>query len=166
MLKHYKNITTIITVLLLCTQLNAQNDTIKNSNEDETSDLTPYLAPSPPSKETTKVVFEKDKVYNISILTKKPKYTDGGIRGFYNYVAENFKIPKNSPNMVAKIYVSFTVEVDGSMSNIKVLRDPGYGLGNEAIRVLKDIDKKWIPGEVDGKAVPAKYNLPIVINVT
>ena len=84
---------------------------------------------------------------------------------FYKYVNKNFRIPEIDQDMKAKIYVSFVVEKDGSMTAIKVLRDPGYGLGNEAIRVLKSMKKKWTPGIQNGKPVRASYNLPITINI-
>jgi protein TonB len=51
------------------------------------------------------------------------------------------------------------------MSNIKVLRDPGYGLGKEAIRVLKSLKSKWTPGMIAGQAVRTSYNLPITVKL-
>ncbi|MNY71524.1 Gram-negative bacterial tonB protein [compost metagenome] len=67
--------------------------------------------------------------------------------------------------MTAKIYVSFVIEEDGSMSDIKVVRDPGYGLGKEAVRVIKLIKEKWQPETQDGKPVKTSYTLPITINI-
>lgn len=120
---------------------------------------------TPPVRIEQNAGMEQDDVYNSSELTKMPEYSDGGMVGFYNHINSNFVIPKVKENMTARIYVSFVIEKDGSMSNIKVLRDPGHGLGNEAVRVLKEIDKKWTPGEMDGKTVRASYNLPIAINI-
>jgi protein TonB len=51
------------------------------------------------------------------------------------------------------------------MTNIKVVRDPGYGLGDEAVRVLKLIPEKWKPGYQSGEAVRCSYNLPMTINL-
>jgi protein TonB len=67
--------------------------------------------------------------------------------------------------MTARIIVQFVVEKDGSLTGIKILRDPGYGLGKEAERVLKSVKTKWSPGIQNGKPVRASYNLPITINV-
>jgi protein TonB len=39
----------------------------------------------------------------------------------------------------------FRIERDGSMTDIQVKRDPGYGLGKEAVRVLKSLKTKWSP---------------------
>lgn len=89
----------------------------------------------------------------------------GGIELFYKKVGNGFDLPSIEKSMTLRVFVSFVVEKDGSMSNIKVLRDPGYGMGNEAIRVLKSIKTKWKPGIKDSKAVRTAYNLPITLNV-
>ncbi|MNY48601.1 Gram-negative bacterial tonB protein [compost metagenome] len=62
-----------------------------------------------------------------------------------------------------KVYVSFVIERDGSITDITVIKDPGYGLGKEAVRVLKSLKTKWTPGVLNGKTVRTAYNLPITI---
>ncbi|MBC8645308.1 energy transducer TonB [Flavobacterium lindanitolerans] len=64
-----------------------------------------------------------------------------------------------------KVFVYFVVEKDGTLTNIKVVRDPGYGLGAEAIRVLKSIKTKWKPGIQNDKPVRTAYNLPITVEI-
>ncbi len=59
-----------------------------------------------------------------------------------------------------RVFVTFVVDVDGSITNIKVLRDIGGGCGAEAVRVVK-LMPKWIPGKQRGKPVRVQYNLPI-----
>ena len=56
--------------------------------------------------------------------------------------------------------VQFAVAKDGSIEDIKLLRDPGAGCGAEAIRVVKTMPK-WIPGKQRGRAVKVQYNLPM-----
>lgn len=89
----------------------------------------------------------------------------GGIKEFYEQVGKKFRIPSLDNEMTLKVYVSFVVEKDGTMTNIKVMRDPGYELGKEALRVLSSIKTKWIPGKVKGNAVRTAYNLPITVNI-
>jgi protein TonB len=103
-------------------------------------------------------------IYNSAGLQVQPEFP-GGMKAFYEYVNKNFRIPDIDQNMTARIYVSFVVEKDGSLSAIKVLRDPGYGMGKEAERVLKSLKKKWQPGVQNGKPVRASFNLPITINI-
>lgn len=118
-----------------------------------------------PSGDLDKGVEAPDNtVYNSAGLQVQPEFP-GGIGAFLAYVNKNFRIPEIDQNMTAKIYVSFVVEKDGSITAIKVLRDPGYGLGKEAERVLKSVKIKWSPGIQNGKPVRASFNLPITINI-
>lgn len=93
----------------------------------------------------------------------KPEFP-GGIVEFYKFVGQNFKVPAEaSKNKIdAKVFMQFMVEQDGSLSEFKILKDGGYGIGDEAIRVLK-LSPKWIPASIDGKPVRVMYNLPITI---
>lgn len=100
--------------------------------------------------------------YNLPILIQnsietKPEFS-GGI---HRFIAQNYKIPK-VVGLVGKVFVTFVVDIDGSLVDIKVLRDIGYGTGEEAIRVL-NICPKWTPGIKDGKPVKCTYTLPIMI---
>lgn len=108
--------------------------------------------------------IDDNAVYNTAGLQVQPQYP-GGMDAFYKYVNSNFQIPEVDKDMTARVYVSFVIEKDGSMTNIKVLRDPGYGMGKEAIRVLKSMKKKWEPGVQNGKTVRASFNLPITVNI-
>lgn len=103
-------------------------------------------------------------VYISAGLQVQPEFP-GGIAAFNQFISRNFRIPEVDRDMTARIYVSFVVEKDGSMTNIKVTRDPGYGMGKEAERVMKTIKTKWSPGIQNGKPVRASYSLPIVIQV-
>lgn len=100
-----------------------------------------------------------DPVYNTVGIDKKPEFPEG-IDAFYGFVGKNFIVPYAA--LKGKVYVTFIIEKDGSISNIKVLRDLGHGTGAEAIRVLS-ICPKWIPGEKNGQKVRCLYSLPITI---
>jgi hypothetical protein len=102
----------------------------------------------------------ENEVYNTAGITEKPDFP-GGIMEFYKFVGNNFKTPEQ-PNLKGKVYITFIIEKDGSLSDIKNIRDIGYGTGEEAIRVLK-ICPKWIPGKMNGVPVRVMYSLPITI---
>jgi len=51
------------------------------------------------------------------------------------------------------------------MSSYEILKEPGYGLADELIRVLKTIKEKWSPGMIDDKPVRVSYNLPLTLNI-
>ncbi len=104
--------------------------------------------------------------YKISYDTtsvKEPQFP-GGIEKFYMFVGQNFKMPTEfaKQKMEGKIFMEFMVEKDGSLSEFKIVKDLGYGVGDEAVRVLK-LSPKWIPATENGKPVRVTYNLPITI---
>lgn len=98
----------------------------------------------------------------ISELDKMPEFP-GGMSKFYTYVGNNFTRPELDAERTLRVYVSFVIEKDGSITDIIVKNDPGFGMGKEAIRVLKSLKTKWSPGIIDGKPVRTAYNLPITI---
>ena len=106
------------------------------------------------------VVEEDNETYNTAGIEVKPDFP-GGIEKFYKFVAKNYQTPEEE-GLKGKVFVSFVVEKDGSLTDIKVIRDIGFGTGKEAIRVLKSCPK-WTPGEQNGKKVRVLYSLPINI---
>jgi hypothetical protein len=100
-------------------------------------------------------------IYNTAGIEVKPHFPSG-LEKFYKFISKNFKVP-NEEGLVGKIFVTFVVEKNGSLSDIKVIRDMGYGTGKEAIRVLKR-SPKWNAGEMNGKKVRVLYSLPISVN--
>ena len=92
----------------------------------------------------------------------KPEFP-GGIEEFYKFVNNNFKFPDEETGTKGKkVYATFIVEKDGSLTDIKILRDAGYGTGVETIRVLKN-SPKWISGQQNGKKVRVLYSIPITM---
>jgi protein TonB len=108
----------------------------------------------------TEIIQEDNNVYNTAGIEVKPDFP-GGMEKFYKFVGNNYKTPEEE-GLKGKVYVTFVVEKDGSLTDIKVLRDIGYGTGAEAIRVLKKCPR-WTPGEQNGKKVRVLYSLPITI---
>lgn len=90
-----------------------------------------------------------------------PQYP-GGISKFYELIGQNYKVPKIK-NLKGKVIVQFVIEIDGSLSDMKVMRDIGYGTGIEALRVLA-LSPKWKPGIQDGKPVRVLYSIPLSID--
>jgi periplasmic protein TonB len=99
-------------------------------------------------------------LYDTAGIEVKPEFP-GGIDKFYKYVGNNYQTPEEE-GLKGKVYVSFVVEKDGSLTDIKAVRDIGYGTGAEAVRVLKKCPR-WTPGVQNGKPVRCTYTLPISI---
>ena len=98
-----------------------------------------------------------------SVLDRLPEYP-GGIKKFYDYVGNNIEKPDVDESIGSlNVIMSFVIERDGSMSDIKVLRSSDRNLEREAIRVLKSLKIKWSPGFKDGEKVRVLYTLPIKV---
>jgi protein TonB len=106
------------------------------------------------------IIQEDNSVHTLAGIEQKPEFP-GGIEKFYQFVGKNYQAPEEE-GLKGKVYVTFVVEKDGSLTDIKVLRDIGYGTGKEAIRVLNKCPR-WLPGEQNGKKVRVLYSLPIAI---
>lgn len=89
----------------------------------------------------------------------------GSIYSFRNFVKSNFEIPKKAVRKKVKgeIPVQFIVEKDGSLSDIKVLTDLGFGLNEEVIRVFK-LSPKWKPASFNGKKSKSLITFKIYID--
>lgn len=104
-----------------------------------------------------------DSVYNVADTETKPTFPRG-MSEFYKFVGENFKVSEEASKMKlkGKVYITFMIEKDGSLSEFRILRDMGYGTGEEAVRVLK-LSPTWIAATVNNKPVRVQYSLPITI---
>ena len=100
-----------------------------------------------------------DTIFKASYLDVLP-VPEGGMDKFYSFLKTNYIIPDKTEKYTGKIYTSFVIEKDGSLSTFKIIRDAGPGTGEEAIRVLK-MAPKWIPGKLNNHVVRATYMLPI-----
>lgn len=103
---------------------------------------------------------QEEKIYDSSYMEQKPEFP-GGMIEFYKFIAKNYLVP-DEEGLNGTVYVAFTVEKDGTLTDLKVIRDIGYATGKEALRVLR-ISPPWYPGEQDGKEVRCTYSLPISI---
>lgn len=101
-------------------------------------------------------------VYSSAGIEKQPEFP-GGFKEFGNYVQLHYKYP-NVRFLKGRVFIEFVVEKDGSIGDIRILKDIGYGTGDEAIRLMKNCPN-WSPGIQDGKAVRVRYTLPIAINL-
>ena len=112
----------------------------------------------------TEVVHEQvtdaNSIYNSNFIEVKPQYP-GGLQEFYKFIGKKYRVP-NVKGLTGKVFISFVIEKDGSVTDLKVISDIGYGTGEEAVRVLKKC-KKWIPAEQNGKKVRVEFTLPISI---
>ena len=88
------------------------------------------------------------------------------MEGFRAYVQDNVKYPKGAMDkgIQGKVYISFVVETDGSISNITIPRGANKLLDEEAVRVVKSAPK-WTPGEQKGELVRVGYTIPVTFKL-
>ncbi|WP_295655216.1 energy transducer TonB [uncultured Mucilaginibacter sp.] len=105
------------------------------------------------TEESTETVFKAVEVEPAPI---------GGIDNYYKFLGKRINYPTaaKEAGTQGNVILTFVVERDGSLTEIKALRDPGNGLAEEAIRVLK-LAPHWTPGIQNGKKVRVQYTIPI-----
>jgi protein TonB len=86
----------------------------------------------------------------------------GGAAAWSKFLQRTIRYPGAAVDqgISGRVILSFVIEKDGQLSNIKVDRGVGYGLDEEALRVLK-LAKAWKPGMQNGQPVRVKYTIPI-----
>lgn len=107
------------------------------------------------------VVLKVDSNAIFTAVEKVPEFP-GGLEQFYKFLQHNIRYPAVAfENKVqGKVFVTFVVEKDGSLTNIKEVHGIGNGCDEEAVRVMK-ISPKWNPGTQNGRAVRVLYTMPI-----
>ncbi len=102
----------------------------------------------------------ENEVYQI--VEQMPQFP-GGVSLMMEYVREHTVYPEEAKRkgIQGRVYVSFVVETDGSISNAKVLRGIGNGCDEEAVRVVESMPK-WSPGVHKGETVRVSYQIPLL----
>ncbi len=82
------------------------------------------------------------------------------------FVYENTQYPENARTQRKEgtVVVTFVVEKDGTMTDPRIARDPGYDMSEEALRVIKQMQAKgvvWKPGTKGGELVRVQFYIPI-----
>lgn len=108
-------------------------------------------------------IVKQDEI--ASILEVMPEFP-GGEEAMHKFIVKNVKYPAidREAGIQGRVYVKFVVEVDGSITNIQVLRGVSKNIDAECIRVIKMMPK-WKAGENHGKKVRCYYTLPFTFKM-
>ena len=100
-----------------------------------------------------------DKVYDV--VEQQPEFP-GGTSGLAKWLGDNIKYPAEAAKqgIEGRVIVQFVVGIDGTVSNVKLMRPVNPLLDQEALRVVTAMPK-WTPGKQDGKPVAVKYTIPV-----
>ena len=101
----------------------------------------------------------------FTVVETQPQFP-GGEDSLYNFIYSNLRYPQVAKDnaIEGRVFLTFVVEKDGSITNVKIIRDIGGGCGHEAKRVV-EMMPKWIPGKQNGKPVRVQFNMPIKFEV-
>lgn len=98
----------------------------------------------------------------FAVVEQEPEFI-GGPEKFTEFLARNIKYPPSlaANNLQGKAIVSFIIEKDGSLSNVKALTGPNKDAEDEAVRVVSLTSGKWMPGLQNHQYVRVQYTVPI-----
>jgi protein TonB len=123
--------------------------------------IVPYVEPSNKEEEE-----EIEEFIPFSIVEDKPTFQGGDANTFTKWVYGNIVYPELAieNGIQGRVTVQFTIDKDGSVKDVKVLRGADSTLDKEAVRVISN-SPKWTPGKQRGKAVKVKYTFPIIFQM-
>ena len=110
-------------------------------------------------------VVEEEEI-PLAIVEEKPKVRGGEANEFTKWVYDNIVYPEiaKENGVQGRVTLQFTIDTDGSVTNVKVLRGVDSSLDKEAVRVVSS-SPKWKPGMQRNKPVKVKYTFPVVFNL-
>ena len=105
--------------------------------------------------------FDDEERDIFTVVEDAPQFP-GGEDVRIKFLQENLRYPQEAKKLGVQgtVLLTFVVEKDGRITDIRVLRGIGSGCDEEAIRVVRDMPK-WIPAKQRGRAVPVQFNMPI-----
>ena len=103
--------------------------------------------------------------YSDEIFTEveQPASYSGGETALMNWLANNIQYPPlaTEDGAQGRVVVQFVVEKDGRVGSVKIVRSVHPELDKEAVRVIKSIKTRFIPGKINGQPVRQWFTLPI-----
>lgn len=98
----------------------------------------------------------------VFVVVEEQAMFPGGMEAMYAYIVKNLKYPElaKEKGIEGRVFITFIIEKDGSVSNVKILRGIGGGCDEAAMEMVKNMPK-WKPAKQRGKPVRCQFNLPI-----
>ena len=102
----------------------------------------------------------------FQLVETKPSFNGGDANEFSKWVNERLVYPEiaKENGVQGRVMLQFTVEADGKVSNVKVLRGVDSSLDKEAVRVVS-MSPKWKPGKQRDRAVKVTYTFPVIFQL-
>lgn len=130
-----------------------------DAEADEATQVEAYVAPVQTAAPVVEESVEELEIFTV--VEDQPNFP-GGDEARILYLKDNIKYPQmaRESGIQGTVYVTFVVERNGSVTDVKVLRGIGGGCDEEAIRVIQNMPK-WNAGKQRGKPVRVQFNMPI-----
>ncbi|SFG88238.1 energy transducer TonB [Pedobacter insulae] len=102
-----------------------------------------------------------NEIYSVAGVEAYPEFP-GGMAAWSKFIQRNLKYPyaAQENGIQGKVFLSFVIEKDGSISDVNVIRGIGSGCDEEAVRVIKK-SPKWKAGQQNNQPVRVRYTMPI-----
>lgn len=151
-------------------RMEACEPSVKDVTLEKGNDVTITL--DMPKQETTEVetveTMVKEEVVEeevLKVVEQMPEFP-GGAAKMMEYISNNIVYPTYAfdNGIQGRVFVSFVVERDGSISNVKAMRGIGGGCDEEAVRVIQSMPK-WNPARQRGETVRCSYTIPIIFKM-
>lgn len=108
---------------------------------------------------------DNDEFIGFIQFPEEPEFP-GGIDSLCKFLNSNLKYPEDAKkdSIQGRVICRFTIDTDGSVTDIRVLRSVHPSLDAEAVRVISAMPK-WVPAEIDGKKIKRKFTFPVVFKM-
>lgn len=154
---------------ILSDQIDVVDDNIKiddnmfqNLEDDANSgvEIMDYIE-SAPEEETI-----EEEAIPFQLVEEKPSFNGGDANEFSKWVNSRLVYPEiaKENGVQGRVTLQFTVNADGSVSNVKVLRGVDSSLDKEAVRVVSS-SPRWKPGKQRDRAVKVTYTFPVIFQL-
>ena len=136
-------------------------DIIIESEDDEDFEITIMDY----QEEVVEEVVEEEAI-PFQLVEEKPSFQGGDANQFSKWVNQRLVYPEiaKENGVQGRVTLQFTVEKDGSITKVKVLRGVDPSLDKEAVRVVS-MSPKWKPGKQRDRAVPVTYTFPVIFQL-
>ena len=147
-------------VFALLILLNTQCDNTKPNEEKQQTTVTETETILEQPVYDTEAATLQDSIYRVTEVM--PEYP-GGPNEMMKYLQENIKYPQSAKDnkIEGRVFVTFVVEKDGSITNAAVIRGIDKECDAEALRVVSSMPK-WTPGQQNGENVRTQFTIPII----
>ncbi len=123
----------------------------------------PTAVAGPPAAGPVVEAVDDDRIFEV---VEQNAQFPGGEEACYKWLSEHIKYPAvcQEQGIQGRVFVSFVVNKDGSIVDVKVMRSPDENLSKEAERVVKQMPK-WKPARQGNKTVRSRFNLPVMFRL-